>query len=228
MYISRKQRMKNRVINTVFSLITALGIYSYTASYTYSYTPHNLKSYDSTRVAAVLSKVTAISIPPDVKTITVRIVNDDSFNASASQPYGPESAVITVNTGALALLQNEDELAFVLAHEWSHIILGHTRIEGVYDESGIQSEMYADLMGQQLARLAGYDPSYGAETWKTLIKVYGDVGGDSHPKCSHRQAYLTVTRQPLNQLFDILYSSGKYISEHTTQQSVSIDGTRQN
>ena len=50
----------------------------------------------------------------------VVLVDDDEPNA-----FALPSGMICVNTGLFHLLENEHELAMVMAHEMSHVILGH-------------------------------------------------------------------------------------------------------
>ncbi|MEZ0243933.1 MAG: M48 family metalloprotease [Sphingomonas sp.] len=83
---------------------------------------------------------------------------------------------VVVTTAALALAANDDELAFVIAHELAHIVLGHTRLldsEGVprrgllrgAGKSGRivrQTEEEADQLGGRIMLAAGYDPGRGA------------------------------------------------------------------
>jgi hypothetical protein len=83
---------------------------------------------------------------------------------------------VVVTTAALALAANDDELAFIVAHELAHIVLGHTRLldsEGVprrgllrgAGKSGRivrQTEEEADALGGRIMLAAGYDPGRGA------------------------------------------------------------------
>lgn len=62
---------------------------------------------------------------PDLKErVRVYILRSPEVNALAY-----ENGVVIVNTGLLAQLQNESELAFILAHEIVHIQQGHARLE---------------------------------------------------------------------------------------------------
>lgn len=74
---------------------------------------------------------------------------------------------IVVDFGAAKLLKRDDELAFFIAHELAHILLGHTLPErknelGDHKMRSI-AEKDADALGIRLMVHAGYDPE-GAET----------------------------------------------------------------
>ena len=107
--------------------------------------------------------------PETYKGYTFAILNSDSVNAFA----GP-SGFIFVTKGALRAMQNEDELAGVLAHEIAHVSLRHPEMaaqrasdkEGLSDLAGAFTSLFslgAQLTGRQkaadLAKKAG--PVFG-------------------------------------------------------------------
>jgi hypothetical protein len=61
------------------------------------------------------------------------------------------SAEVVITTSALELLDNRSELAFILAHELSHIALGHQR------PGSVDNELQADRLALSLVRRAGFD-----------------------------------------------------------------------
>ena len=93
-----------------------------------------------------------------------------------------------ITTGMVAMLDSDDQLAFVLAHEMGHLILGHDRTRGGASEKGsarsnleaswwrsnpavnrsLMAELEADRVALRLMRRAGLDPS-GAERVLDLV-----------------------------------------------------------
>jgi len=68
-----------------------------------------------------------------------------------------------IEAGLLELLRNDDELAFIIAHEISHIVLKHVGpgTEKNLSDKNIRSsiEKEADEMSIRLMIRAGYDPT---------------------------------------------------------------------
>jgi hypothetical protein len=83
---------------------------------------------------------------------------------------------VVVTTALFALAANDDELAFLIAHELAHIVLGHTAL---LDSAGVpragmfrgvgrnrrvvrETEVAADQLGGRIMLAAGFDPGKGA------------------------------------------------------------------
>jgi hypothetical protein len=79
---------------------------------------------------------------------------------------------IFLTTGVLAQLRNDDEVAFLIAHEMAHNILGHAammRSGEIRGRQGVrQIESAADRLGGTLMLDAGFDPVKGAALLKRL------------------------------------------------------------
>lgn len=154
-------------------------------------------------------------LPPNKKGVEVTIVNLDIWNAFCSVEVVSNDPVIRVSVyqGLLDETKNIDELAYVIGHEIAHSLLGHTRHDAVYDESSINAEAAADIAGQQLVRIAGYDPGYAADVWQ---RQYDNDGGDpiptTHPKYSDRVRILKQSKFWYNELFELTFRYGKYLS----------------
>lgn len=91
--------------------------------------------------------------------VRVAVVSDDGRDACVL-PDG----TIMITSGFEPLLESDDELAFILAHEMSHVLAkDHLRtvpeLAGVKGmPSGQLSEMYADINAVNYVKKAGYDP----------------------------------------------------------------------
>ena len=68
---------------------------------------------------------------------------------------------IRIASGMLRFFTSDDELAFVLAHELSHILLGHT--DGAFHGlAGTSSEAEADKLAARIVWAAGFDADLAA------------------------------------------------------------------
>lgn len=105
----------------------------------------------------------------------VFLARSDQRNAYADGRH------VFLTTGLLAKLRNDDELAFLMAHEMAHNILGHAAImrsaavkRGIgrtLGRSGAvvrETERSADRLGVQLMMDAGFDPLKGIEVLRRL------------------------------------------------------------
>ncbi len=107
-----------------------------------------------------------------------------AFTKSGANP--PE---IWITFPLMRFLENEDEVALLIAHEWSHILLGHAAI---YDAIGTKrAELQADCLGAILAARAGYDVTRGAQALKRMGNtatgiIHTMTGGNTHPSFARR------------------------------------------
>jgi predicted Zn-dependent protease len=114
---------------------------------------------------------------------------DPSFKSAFALPGGQ----IFVGGGALALMDSEDELAVVLAHEMEHVDLNQCRerlqqklveqhltvahpekikVEPFFPGYGHDGELKADLEGVKLAARAGYSANAAVRLLKTFAALY--------------------------------------------------------
>lgn len=88
--------------------------------------------------------------------ININFVPNSRTNAYAGKN------VISVESGLDTLLETDAELAFIVAHEFAHIILGHAPLPTTAESTEINNrasmERAADELGIQLMMRAGYDP----------------------------------------------------------------------
>lgn len=91
---------------------------------------------------------------------------------------GASGSVLTVTTGLLAYVANDDELALAMAHEMAHNVLGHRASLAARDGSGDRSrageaavratEAAADRLAYVLMARAGYDVGVAEGFWRRL------------------------------------------------------------
>lgn len=80
---------------------------------------------------------------------------------------------IRITSGMLQFFASDDELAFVLAHELSHILLGHA---GAFDGiSPKQAEIEADRLGIRIISMTAFDTEIAARFPKRLAQAYPGI-----------------------------------------------------
>lgn len=115
------------------------------------------------------------------------------LNAREPLAVSMETSEVAVSRGLILSLQNEAELAFILAHEVSHHSLGHTGggLAAASPQQLQELELTADRNAVGLVILAGYDPraAFGA-----VLRAYRNLGlkseDGSHPSPNIRLAAL--------------------------------------
>jgi beta-barrel assembly-enhancing protease len=144
--------------------------------------------------------------------IVIVLKDNETINAFAA----PGNFVF-ITTGMLNFLKNEDELAFVLAHEIAHIELDHglnaikskqgadlfkgavgngvmDGLDGLFNfmEDGFSAELEgeADRRGAELAAKSGYDPAAGKPVIKRLENKQGRKHATGYPE--DRQANIEL------------------------------------
>ena len=154
----------------------------------------------------ITSSLLAVSRNPDsYKDPVIILLEEPNLINAFAAPGG----FIFITTGMLGFIQNEDELAFVLAHEIAHIELDHglnaiKQNEGskIFDDATDEAsetffrsfknfaengysetiEAEADLRGAEIASSLGYDVSQGIQVIKRLEQVLGRTHGTGYPK----------------------------------------------
>lgn len=98
------------------------------------------------------------------------------------QGYSQHNRIV-LTTGMLRYIQNKDELASVLAHELSHIVLHHTK-------STPKNELYADQQGAYYMKNAGYNICRGFR----VILRFNDPWSSTHPSSVYRYQHVGCHR----------------------------------
>ena len=137
---------------------------------------------------------TSSRVPYNYKPAVIGIINDDEVVNAFAAPGG----FVFVTTGLLNSVKSEDQLAYVLAHEISHVEIGHGVnairnaagkklvaqafesfgslgslggfFNGVFNGYGKELEMEADIRGAELAANAGYNVASGIKFLEELQK----------------------------------------------------------
>ena len=154
----------------------------------------------------IVASLIASSRHPDTykKPAVILLEEPDKINAFAA-PGG----FVFITTGMLNFIENEDELAFVIAHEIAHIELDHglnaiKQNEGSkifnqatsdgagaffdafqsFAENGYSEklESEADIRGAEIASNLGYDISQGVNVIKRLEQITGRTHGTGYPQ----------------------------------------------
>lgn len=141
---------------------------------------------------------------------TVHLVENPTVNALA------DGDKIYLTTGMLKFVGSDDELAWVLAHELAHNVLGHpqqTRLRGLLNSmltaatgepgAGVsrpELEMQADRLASYLLVQAGYDLRQAGMFLRRLALAESSVGqksfGETHPATAVRiEAFEQVVDQ---------------------------------
>ena len=105
---------------------------------------------------------------------------------------------IHISRQLLSEMRNEDELALLIAHEFSHALLKHVALivqTITFRDSRIR-EVQADVNAVFLVDKAGYDSCRAAEYWNNLYltKSGAILNTSSHPSPLQRYHYLTDGR----------------------------------
>src|SRR5690606_24876121 len=91
---------------------------------------------------------------------------------------------VLVTTGIMAQVQNDDELAAVLAHELAHNVLQHQSVAN-RKRSERDREIEADRLSVYLMDRAGFDARGAVTFWQRLRPSRG-LFSRSHPHWRHR------------------------------------------
>jgi beta-barrel assembly-enhancing protease len=119
----------------------------------------------------------------------VELVPGRKLNAKA------DGDIVQVTTAVLSEAADDDELAFIIAHEMAHNVLGHAARLDASGRSASKiraTEIEADRFGVRLMKTAGYDPHAAARFWarfgkKTGLGIFAD---GTHQRTRDRVALL--------------------------------------
>jgi hypothetical protein len=99
---------------------------------------------------------------------------------------------VAITTGMLRLAHSDAEVAFVVAHEMSHNMLGHSRSSASQIFGARRSEIAADQMAVGLMTYAGYQPESGISFLETARRKYWWSFSLDHPGFGSRIRAVTA------------------------------------
>lgn len=99
---------------------------------------------------------------------------------------------VAITTGMLRLAHSDAEVAFVVAHEMSHNMLGHSRSSASQIFGARRSEIAADQMAVGLMSYAGYQPESGISFLETARRKYWWSISLDHPGFGSRIRAVTA------------------------------------
>ncbi|VVS95904.1 conserved hypothetical protein [Sphingomonas aurantiaca] len=180
-------------------------------------------AFDAARAHARADAIRDLLADAGTQSFTISLLRDDMVSAVKVTPVSAcpsdghlarsnqqnayaDGRHVFLTTGLLSRLQNDDELAFIIAHEMAHNILHHATIMRVADvKHGLghtlgrsgrivrETEREADALGGDLMIDAGFDPVRGAAILKRLDRA--DLGIDlfaAHDSAGKRIAAMRV------------------------------------
>lgn len=132
-------------------------------------------SMDMTRVQAIADKL---------ERLTGRHVKIVVENSAKPDAYLHPMGYIVITNGLMNFFEDDAEMAFVIGHEWAHIIKGHYKggqdILGISKEISIsdklKKEMEADAYSLDFIKAAGYEASASLKVLAGLRQIMGQNG----------------------------------------------------
>lgn len=214
---------KSLLILTIITLLIVAVDQLYTTGMNATEIKDMVVETDQNRVSRVATKIVK-AIGPEARSIMLYIDQASYWNAFATRTRSGQ-LVVGVTKGLLNDV-NDAELAVILGHEYSHILLGHVgsiedtihehdpanhspleadaaekaRLAGnLWNAESRHMEKMADYLGNYLAISMGYNPCAARNIWLRRLSTIGDyIYGDSHPSASQRANYFNRICQELH------------------------------
>jgi beta-barrel assembly-enhancing protease len=143
--------------------------------------------------------------------------SDFWVDTRSSRDAGADGEAVRVTSGMMAYIEDEAELAAVVAHELSHNLLNHReRLEAAKATKGaarktrlriIDTEIEADQLSVWLMTNAGYDPAASVRFWQRYGPTYGSelFTGRAHLKWKQR---ISLLQNEINRLRQVPVDKG--------------------
>jgi hypothetical protein len=145
----------------------------------------------ASRLALALADVCDCRSAQHVESTSLRLCGYPIKIENRSELYASTNGKrISLTRGMLRFFARDDELAFVLAHELSHILLGHVgAFNGI---SSTATEAEADKLGIHIVSDAHFDTKIAAEFPERLAQFYPSINGryGAHQMSAQRTAMI--------------------------------------
>ncbi|MBF0186667.1 MAG: M48 family metalloprotease [Magnetococcales bacterium] len=136
----------------------------------------------------VTTPITLSVTPTKACNYGIFVMSDDLINAYA------DGKRVSITAGMLRFLKNDDQLAWILAHELAHNVYG-------LNNMGFKGEYYADYVASYFTARAGYDPVEIIDFWERLGAEDPEglrlEGREVHPSTTIRIMKLRRTAQEI-------------------------------
>lgn len=145
------------------------------------------------RITHALADVCGCRTAPDSQDAAFRVCGYPiKIENTAELHASTNGRRIRITSGMLHFFASDDELAFVLAHELSHILLGHA---GAFNGmSHVAAETEADRLGIRIVSHADFDTDIAAKFPERLAQAYPEMNRPSgtYPRPAVRAALIAA------------------------------------
>lgn len=108
-------------------------------------------------------------------------------NTNNAVQAGSDGRIASINLGMIEFAAEEDQVAFLIGHEFAHNILTHrARLLQSGGRGARQAEADADRWALYLMDRAGYDPGAAALFWRRYKARFGNPIFSVHPSIANR------------------------------------------
>ena len=125
------------------------------------------KGIDEEKVLSVGQKIMLDNKIP--KRVPIFVVNNKSVNASANL----YDKTVTINSGAFLYIDNDDELAYVLAHEIAHVLHEDQHYYNLNDGTANSGEASANIFAIKLLQKYCKENDYRFDTYYKFAQAFG-------------------------------------------------------
>ncbi|MCG8443108.1 MAG: M48 family metalloprotease, partial [Caulobacterales bacterium] len=173
--------------------------------------------YLSARLRSFLYDELLVTWPhpvPDDIAVLVKVSAQDNYNASAH----PDNTIV-LNLSVLENISSDDQLAYLLAHEFAHIALGHgRRISSQIEANRMTSMLSSAYLITSALSQAEFDTQDGADGATTIVY---NAPSDSEVAQSRKQAQDGL--QTLRYINDVVRSPGWSRAQEDEADAIAAD-----